>query len=162
MSILESYLFLKVLSEIWDEAHYSIDILDQTDQWTFSAAEEKTTIKLSLRLSYENILWICQECGFMTILLLYTVSYFSENRPLPGSDSHPLFKYASTRSVFELLLPIHMKTLKRWKYNSIPYRVCVMQQSRTEKNRTANPHPPKKSRMKPRKSQNAPFYHFWF
>ena len=80
----------------------------------------------------------------MTILLLYTVSYFSENRPLPGSDSHPLFKYASTRSVFELLLLIHMKTLKRWKYNSIPYRVCVMQQSRTEKNRTANPHPPQK------------------
>lgn len=31
-----------------DKAHYSIDILDQTDQWTFCAAEEKTTTKLSL------------------------------------------------------------------------------------------------------------------
>lgn len=47
MSILESYLFLKALFEIWDEAHYSIDILDQTDQWTFFAAKEKATIKLS-------------------------------------------------------------------------------------------------------------------
>ena len=48
MSILESYLFLKALFEIRDEAHYSIDILEQTDQWTFFAAKEKTTIKLSL------------------------------------------------------------------------------------------------------------------
>ena len=31
-----------------DKAHYSIDILDQTDQWNFCAAEEKTTTKLSL------------------------------------------------------------------------------------------------------------------
>ena len=78
----------------------------------------------------------------MTILLHSTVSYFSENRPLPGSESHPLFKYTSTRSVFELFLPIHMKTVKRWKYDSIPCRVWVMQQSMTKKNRTANHHPP--------------------
>ena len=78
----------------------------------------------------------------MTILLHYTVSYFSENRPVPGSDSHPFFKYTSTRRVFELFLPIHMKTVKRWKYDSIPYSVWVMQQSKTEKNRTAPPPPP--------------------
>ena len=78
----------------------------------------------------------------MTILLHYTVSYFSENRPVPGSDSHPFFKYTSTRRVFELFLPIHMKTVKRWKYDSIPYSVWVMQQSKTEKNRTATPPPP--------------------
>ena len=78
----------------------------------------------------------------MTILLHYTVSYFSENRPPPGSDSHPLFKNTYTRSVFELFLPIHMKTVKRWKYDSIPWRVWVLQQSMTEKNRTANHHPP--------------------
>ena len=100
----------------------------------------------------------------MTILLHYTVSYFSENRPVPGSDSHPFFKYTSTRRVFELFLPIHMKTVKRWKYDSIPYSVWVMQQSKTEKNRTATPPPPPppKSRMKPCKSQNAPFYGRWW
>ena len=30
-------------------------------------------------------------------------------------------KYASTRSVFESFSPVHMKTLKRWKYDSMPY-----------------------------------------
>ena len=47
MSILESYLFLKALFEIWMRL-ITVSILDQTDQWTFCAAEEKTTIKLSL------------------------------------------------------------------------------------------------------------------
>ena len=37
-----------------------------------------------------------------------------------------------------------------------------MQQSWTEKNWTANPPSPAKLGMKPRKSQNAPFYHLWF
>ena len=35
-------------------------------------------------------------------------------------------KGGSTRSVFESFSPVHVKTLKRWKYDSIPYRACVM------------------------------------
>ena len=30
-------------------------------------------------------------------------------------------KYPSTRSVFESFSPVHMKTLKRWKYDNMPY-----------------------------------------
>ena len=151
MSVLEFYLFLKAIFEIWDEAHCSIDILDRTDQWTFCAAEEKTTIKLPLGQSIWKHPLNIQECRFVTILLHFIVSYFSENQPVPGSDSHPLFKYTSTRSVFELFLPIHLKK----------YRVWIMQQSRTEKIKQQTPIPPK-SRVKPRKSQNAPFHHLWF
>ena len=32
----------------------------------------------------------------------------------------------SPRSIFESFSPVHVKTLKRWKYDSIPYRACVM------------------------------------
>ena len=32
----------------------------------------------------------------------------------------------SPRSIFESFSPVHIKTLKRWKYDSIPYRACVM------------------------------------
>ena len=34
--------------------------------------------------------------------------------------------YAFTRSVFESFSPVHLKTLKRWKYDSNPHRACVM------------------------------------
>ena len=35
-------------------------------------------------------------------------------------------KYASTRCVFESFSPVHMKTLKWWKYREHPHRTCVM------------------------------------
>ena len=35
-------------------------------------------------------------------------------------------KYACTRSVFESFSPVHTKTLKRWKYDTISYGTCVM------------------------------------
>ena len=35
-------------------------------------------------------------------------------------------KYAFRRRVFESLSPVHMKTLKRWKNDNIPYRACVI------------------------------------
>ena len=43
-------------------------------------------------------------------------------------DFFPCFqkKYASTRSVCESFSPVHTKTLKRRKYNRIPYEIYVM------------------------------------
>ena len=35
-------------------------------------------------------------------------------------------KGGSTRSVFESFSTVQVKTLKRWKYDIIPYRACVM------------------------------------
>ena len=35
-------------------------------------------------------------------------------------------KGGSSRSVFESFSPVQVKTLKGWKYDSIPYRACVM------------------------------------
>ena len=37
-----------------------------------------------------------------------------------------IFENASTCGVFESFSPVHTKTLKRWKYDSIPHRACVM------------------------------------
>ena len=34
-------------------------------------------------------------------------------------------KYVSTRSVFKSISPVHTRTFKRWKYDSIPNRACV-------------------------------------
>ena len=44
-----------------------------------------------------------------------TVTFFSVQK-----------KGGSSRSVFESFSPVQVKTLKGWKYDSIPYRACVM------------------------------------
>ena len=46
-------------------------------------------------------------------------------RPCPNVAGY-FWKKENNRSVLESFWPIHMKTLKRWKYDSIPYRACVM------------------------------------
>ena len=43
-----------------------------------------------------------------------------------NGDFSPFSKtYTSTRSVFESFSPVHTKTLKRWKYDIVPYRACA-------------------------------------
>ena len=48
--------------------------------------------------------------------------YFWKRRLLPPFSK----KYASTRSAFGSFSPVHTKTLRQWKHNSIPSRACAV------------------------------------
>ena len=63
-----------------------------------------------------GVFWCVFECSVVSIIV-HTYSDIFEN----GFFFRFSKKYPSTGSVFESFSPVHMKTLKRWKYDSIPY-----------------------------------------
>ena len=63
-----------------------------------------------------GVFWCVFECSVVSIIVHTYPDIFENGFFFPFSK-----KYPSTRSVFESFSPVHMKTLKRWKYDNMPY-----------------------------------------
>ena len=64
-----------------------------------------------------GVFWCVFECSVVSIIVHTYLDIFENGFFICRFQK----KYPSTRSIFESFSPVHMKTLKRWKYDNMPY-----------------------------------------